>query len=45
MRAAVVSARTTMSASDDSEQVCTGAVPFELAAAIPVPPALDEYTW
>lgn len=45
VRAAVVSARTAMSASDDNGQVHTGAVPFELAAAIPVAPALDEYTW
>jgi hypothetical protein len=45
VRAAVVSARTAMSASDHSEQVYTGAVPFELAAAIPEAPALDEYTW
>ena len=45
VRAAVVSARTAMSASDDSEQAYTGTVPFERAAAIRVPPALDEYTW
>jgi hypothetical protein len=34
-----------MSASGDSEQAYTGTVPFERAAAIQVPPALDEYTW
>jgi hypothetical protein len=34
-----------MSASDDSEQVDTGAVAFELATAIPAAPALNEYTW
>jgi hypothetical protein len=45
VRAAVVSARTGMSASDDSEQVDTGAVAFELATAIPAAPALNEYTW
>lgn len=44
-RVLVVSATTAMSAPDAGGQAYTAVVPFELAAAIPVPPALDEYTW